>query len=148
MQESKTEQKTHVIDGVTYVEVARKAKAGELVVIVNKDSELEPYENGDVLLVSSAGNVGICSNDKYVHTEEYRVLEPIAYPRDEVIETLIRKVDALEQRLAEAENGERQLFRLFARLDDITEDTHEKVEMVIDDIVALDERTRGLRTCR
>ncbi|UTR05175.1 hypothetical protein MM326_13765 [Alkalihalobacillus sp. LMS6] len=153
---AKTEQKTHVIDGVTYVEVARKAEVGEKVIIVDRDSPQESYKDGDVLVVSFVSSTGIRSVDAindvnftgYISDREYHVLEPEAYDRDEVIETLIRKVDALEQRLAEAEEGERQLFRLFSRLDDICENLIDKAEDAEADIALLDERTGGLRKCR
>jgi hypothetical protein len=45
----------HVIDGVTYVEVERKAEVGEKIVIVSGESHLIVTDNREIFTVTSFG---------------------------------------------------------------------------------------------
>lgn len=75
--------KTHVIDGVTYREVERKAEVGDKVVIVG-NSALHQFNIGEVARVIAAaeGEVGVAvTNDRagdwWANHEDYLVLEPV-----------------------------------------------------------------------
>jgi hypothetical protein len=78
---------THVIDGMTYVEVDRNAEVGDKVLIVNAFSTKDNYVNGTVFEVNDLMPGGIASDsaktdaegfnpDGYITRREYRVLEP------------------------------------------------------------------------
>jgi hypothetical protein len=115
--------KTHVIDGVTYVEVDRKAKVGEKIIIVNEDMADDNYENGDILTVRE--RYSLMYDGVYVEgidgmgirDYEYRTLEPLeseeatvdaTQASPEVIDllaNLARRVTSLESQLREAQRN-------------------------------------------
>jgi hypothetical protein len=121
--------KTHVIDGVTYVEVDREAKVGDKVLIVNADFTYDMYKNGDILTAEGVSEVGIYSqsvayvgkdgsnSSGCIYTDEYVVLEP---QQDEVstvdtseaspaviemLTSLSRKIVSLESQLRDTQNN-------------------------------------------
>jgi uncharacterized protein YkuJ len=106
------EAKTHVIDGKTYVEVSRKARVGEKVIIVNaQDGNDDGYENGAVFTVSSTRgrwDLTHVENDAItLYDEEYLVLEPVDQAPEslaDIIANLVRRVASLERRLESAES--------------------------------------------
>jgi hypothetical protein len=126
--------KTHVINGVTYVEVDRKAEVGEKIII--DDSMSTYYKNGDIFTVSSTdrwGNSEAISVKECVmgiNHEEYRVLAECCETPDvaDLLANLARRVNSLEQQLR---NTQRNL-ETFA----------EQTESNSEDIRTLDERTQ------
>jgi hypothetical protein len=149
------------IGGTRYRLVERKAEVGEKVVIVN-DTGL-PEHNGrqgvvvDDYTDSISVNVGE-DIDYYPHvyTEEYRVLEPITdethievdgrHASPEVIDllaNLARRVTSLEQQLADTQGNVEKLAEELATK---THEQTELIEMALDDIVTLDERTQPKET--
>lgn len=118
MAEAKTHgTNVHIIDGVTYVEVARKAKVGEKVIIVNAKFTNGMYDNGSVLEAEQVVRYGIrnnaviydegdggCNSAGYISDEEYRVLEPVAAeptePRNErdMLASLAHRITRIEKR--------------------------------------------------
>jgi hypothetical protein len=76
--------KTHEIDGVTYIEVNRKAEVGDIIIIVSPESSADYYKNGSILTVSEADRwptadpgeaVSVKEHHLAVYHREYRVLE-------------------------------------------------------------------------
>jgi hypothetical protein len=158
--------KTHLIKdeslgGVLreYVEVDRKAEVGDYVTaenvirkVTNRDDiekvvefESYPYLNGSVIGWADGYYKTLEPTDIiHVDGKRYR-LEPVdSQPADQldIIARLTRKVAQLERENTDIkrdiETWAQEIERLKRRLDD----THVKVEMVIDDIVTLDERTQ------
>lgn len=110
--------KTHVIDGVKYVEVERKAEVGEKVIIVNDDDSFGMYENGEILIIDGKSRVdshATCSNiktsrgnyDGIIFDHEYRVLEPVesALTTDDLLSNLANRVASLERQLADTQRN-------------------------------------------
>lgn len=108
--------KTHVIDGVTYREVERKARVGEKVVVTNKDEGFDGYYNGCIYEVKSyAGHtaVGVTEDTLdgrsiWLMPREYAVLEPVADEAptqsiEDILASIGVKLVALERKVAELE---------------------------------------------
>jgi hypothetical protein len=97
--------KTHVIDGVTYVEVERKADLGEKVIIIN--DEVLPQHNGSIGVVEYEydGPISVNIGESieyfpYVDFGGYRVLAKVKPEINDLIANLVRRVNSLEQQLA------------------------------------------------
>jgi hypothetical protein len=66
--------------------VKRKAKVGERILITNRDSEDDPYKNGDVLTVKGVGRDGVnykTAISGFVFHEEYEVIIEEVNPNEE-----------------------------------------------------------------
>jgi hypothetical protein len=156
--------KTHVIDGVTYVEVERKADVGDYV-INNKGTEYEAcYKvTGYTDEFFPSYKVDYSANqyeDEYITSvsiDRSITLEPIqtvdtTQASEQVIEmlaNLARRVTSLERQLAVTQNNvERQAEELENAKHRISKHAtmfgavEEKVEMLTDDVITLDERTQ------
>jgi chromosome segregation ATPase len=149
--------KIHVIDGKKYVEVDRKAEVGEKIIVTKKwysndIGKILEVINGKEFNISDAtyqvyynhpDNCDRCL--KRIENEYYRVLEPIeeeTQPSPDLtnlLANLARRVLSLEQQLTDTQRNVEQLAQELAT---IKHDIDDKVEMVIDDIVLLDERTQ------
>jgi hypothetical protein len=121
--------KTHVIDGVTYVEVERRANVGEK--IIDKiDGEIATVL-GIMGYPSGKGRHGveIRKNGEWVPDSEYHVLEPLKETPDitDILANLANRVHSLEQQLRDAQRN----LETFA----------EQTESNMKDIAFLDERT-------
>jgi DNA repair ATPase RecN len=155
--------RSHVIDGVTYVEVDRYAKEGDKII-----SKLTEYVF-DVILGGLHGKA-FTQGGGYISKENYNVLEPLESEEVtvdstqaseqvfEMLANLARRVTQLESQLADTQrNLERQaedlenakhridkqggwLIKNTVRLDK----AEELVEMLTDDIVTLDSRSQVL----
>jgi hypothetical protein len=121
--------KTHVIDGVTYVEVDRKAKVGDLAFVFDHSTGY-PGANG----IHKVDDVEF---DGHIHYGSfgrrpggYRVLEPIEANPDvtDLLANLARRVHSLEQQLRDTQRN----LETFA----------EQTESNTQDIAMLDERTQ------
>lgn len=150
-----------------YVEVDRKAEVGDYVIITademlgeNRSGEIHKVIDvdwSDGVITSGFWNDGTKLNpchDEYktleptdiIHVDGKRYrLEPVdSQPTDQldIIARLTRKVAQLERENTgikrDIETWAQDIERLKRRVDD----THVKVEMAIDDIVTLDERTQ------
>jgi len=128
------------IDGARYRLVDRKAKVGEKVIVTNAlkgERDNCPFDNGYVSTVISAGKQGITVNPcSPLYHHEYRVLEPVE-PADvltvdetEASKSVIDLLANLARRVTELERKHREV--------------DDKIEMILDDIVTLDERTQPL----
>lgn len=138
--------KTHVIDGVTYVEVERKAEVGDMIWLANVRCELRLCDYNDI----DAVNEDIINGD-------VQVLEPLdalsttqASPSVvDIIANLARRVTSLEQQLRDTQrNVERQAEELenakhrIRKHEDMFAVVEERVGMLTDDVITLDERTQ------
>jgi hypothetical protein len=89
---------TYVMDGVTYVEVDRKAEVGEKAVI-----------NGRVITVDGSYRDGIYYYESHIKRyrahENYRVLEPLEQDVTDLIANLARRVHSLEKQLADTQGN-------------------------------------------
>jgi hypothetical protein len=142
---------TYVMDGKNYVEVERKAKVGDKVLIVNAEFSYGMYHNGDLITVESTDDTGIYNKsiacvgeDGYnssgcIYHEEYRVLEPLeTEARPDVIDllaNLARRVASLEQQLISTQTNVEKLAEELAKVKYIGECNTE-------DIIDLDQRTQ------
>jgi ribosomal protein L14 len=164
--------KTHVIDGKKYVEVDRKAEVGDKIVVVKAHMSDNAYKNGDILTVKGRYNlehsgVYVEGIDIGIRDYEYRLLAEVgeeccvyasqANPQVEVDErdaspsvvdmlaNLARRVSSLEHQLASAKGD---VEKLAQELSTKTHELDDKIEMALDDIVTLDERTQfvGINT--
>jgi len=66
--------------------VKRRAKVGERILITNRDSEDDPYRNGDVLTVKGVGRDGVnykTAISGFVFHEEYEVIIEEVNPKEE-----------------------------------------------------------------
>jgi hypothetical protein len=133
------------VDGKRYRMVNRKANVGEKVIITKGHPTLVYKDVGEIveILATISGTFdGMIKPHDFgekgaVYHFQYRVLEPIE-PSDsqlDIIARLTRKVAQLER---ENTDIKRDIERLKRKLDDARYD----IEMVIDDIVTLDERTQ------
>jgi hypothetical protein len=165
--------KTHVIDGVTFVEVEREAKLGDKVLIVNAEKSFGMYRNGDIIEVQRIVYNGIENNSVrtldgendsgFIIKREYVVIEPIeseeiavdtTQASPEVIDllaNLARRVTSLETQLRDtqrnlettAEELANTRHRLMKYADRFAA-VEDKVEMLTDDVVTLDSRSQVL----
>lgn len=146
--------KTHLIDGVEYVEVDRKAKVGDKVIAVRyyEDEtdiqqgsiltcESTDYGDGSITVLSGKGFFDVAKGDKYLVLEptqpECCVDERDTSPKVlDLLANLSRRVKSLEQQLADTQ---RNLERLAQEL----ETTGYKIKLNEGDIAMLDERTQA-----
>jgi hypothetical protein len=161
------------VDGERYRLVDRKAKVGEKVIVTNAlkgERDNCPFDNGYVSTVISAGKRVITVNPcAPLYHHEYRVLEPVEPAENELVTAeegdpkstldllanLARRVTELERKLGETnksqESSETHIFDVIHRIQneidgmyDKYREIDDKIEMILDDIVALDERTQPL----
>jgi hypothetical protein len=129
--------KTHVIDGVTYVEVDRKAEVGDKVIIENGDGWYRSHvgevfnvidgktygfsvygpENGDVYVATDGNYNGCCS---FVSKGDYRVIvnageNPLPDVTD-LLANLARRVSSLEQQLSSTQANVEKLAEELANV--------------------------------
>jgi hypothetical protein len=136
--------RSHVIDGVTYVEVDRYAKEGDKII-----SKLTEYVF-DVILGGLHGKA-FTQGGGYISKENYNVLEPLeseevtvdtSQASEQVIEmlaNLARRVNSLERQLADTQkNVERQA----EELEGVKYNAKKHIERLTCDIITLDERTQ------
>jgi peptidoglycan hydrolase CwlO-like protein len=131
--------KTHVIDGKTFVEVERKAKVGEKVIIVKAWDSGGMYANGSIITAEKIDDRGIyseqvCTGEEgsncggFIADREYRVLKPVDQaPKstEDLIANLVRRVAALESQLRDTQNNvERQGVEISANDHAIDELSH------------------------
>lgn len=159
--------------GKRYRLVDRKAEVGEKVLIV--DDECSTSHIGHYGTVVDAYSDGISINIgdhinyyPYAFTEDYRVLEPVAdaiiaseseptvdarHASPEVVDllaNLARRVTSLENKLGSVEaqlaDTQGNVEKLAQELATKTHEQSELIEMALDDIVTLDERTQPQET--
>jgi hypothetical protein len=153
------EAKTHVIDGVTYVEVDRKAEVGDTVIVFGSDiceiTDVWSLCDDDVYKLKRPGGKDLQS---WFDAECIRVLEPIQEETTEaspaiieMLTSLSRKIVSLESQLRDTQNNlEKQAEELantrhrLAKHADRFAAIEDKVEMLTDDIVDLDSRSQVL----
>jgi hypothetical protein len=158
--------KTHVIDGIAYVEVKREAEVGDKVLIVNATATNGMYKNGDIIIAEKTNGYGIfnkkvrsaanyCYNPNgFIDEIEYYVLEPL--DSDEaspdvtaLIANLARRVASLEQQLSATQSNVENLAEELANTKHRVSKhatmfgiVEERVGMLTSDIITLDERTQ------
>jgi hypothetical protein len=145
--------------------VDRKAKVGDRIIIVDGKGWYRD-KVGNIYEVIHSSKYGFEEDDDgrayveyekneydeaihYVRRENYRVLEPVepaelvtAEEGDDksvldLLANLARRVTELERKFESIESRQKRLMGRIA-------DTEEKIEMILDDIVTLDERTQPL----
>jgi hypothetical protein len=153
---------TYVMDGKEYVEVERKAKAGETVIIVDADDlNGDGYANGNTFIIGQPieGSDLVDTIDNItLFDAEYRVLEPVAdsISQDvtDLLANLARRVHSLENQLAAtqrnietwAERTENIIYTLeSAKPKEVEVFTFEKFLDSIAERLANDIRMRGVR---
>jgi hypothetical protein len=136
--------RSHVIDGVTYVEVDRDANVGDYVVIKSNGVIRKVVDRGDFGIFYSEGKPGILDHG-------YHTLEPLeseevtvdsSQASEQVIEmftALSRKIVSLERQLADTQ---RNVERQAEELEDVKYNAKKHVERLTCDIITLDERTQ------
>jgi ABC-type transporter Mla subunit MlaD len=115
---------TYVMDGKNYVEVERKAKAGETVIIVDADDlNGDGYANGNTFIIGQSieGSDLVDTIDNItLFDAEYRVLEPVAdsISQDvtDLLANLARRVSSLEQQLSATQANVEKLAEELATL--------------------------------
>jgi predicted RNase H-like nuclease (RuvC/YqgF family) len=112
--------KTHVIDGVTYVEVDRDAKVGDKVLIVKAEDTYGKYMNGSIITVDRLCSGGIESDiarsdegegnsTGFIIEKEYVVIEPNNECSEDspkvtdLLANLARRVEYLERKATSLE---------------------------------------------
>jgi hypothetical protein len=146
-----SEAKTHVIDGVTYVEVDRKAEVGDKVLIVNAEFSYGMYRNGDLITVERMDDTGIynksiacvgtggSNSSGCIYHEEYLVLEPLENESSpqitDLIANLANHVHSLEQQLRDTQSNVEKLAEELATVKHLAHSNEQ-------DIRTLDERTQ------
>jgi hypothetical protein len=145
--------KTHVIDGVTYVEVERTAEVGEMII--------DLLDNGKVRTIVSPPYE--CRKEWYAYeTEhgediapigqgEYRVLVEASPSVTDLLANLARRVSSLEQQLRDTQSNVEKLAEELANTRHRVSKhatmfgiVEERVGMLTDDIITLDERSQVL----
>lgn len=159
------------IAGERFRLVDRKAEVGERVIVTSAREPDVDFDVGDILIITKrydyGGNrKGVFAEDTVVgvRDSEYRVLVPVeseitaADPpqsQEDIIANLVRRVSQLESELTGAKRDietwaqeveglrytNTELYSRLGYVEQDTDDLDEKVEMCIDDIVTLDERT-------
>jgi hypothetical protein len=120
-----SEAKTHVIDGKKYVEVERKAKVGEKIIMIDGDDL--GYKKYDIFEVTQVIKRGVVfydndGDDRIASTYRYRVLEPVADEEStapdlvELIANLSAEVTQLKR------NHSEQLDTLFRNVQQLGEE--------------------------
>jgi hypothetical protein len=163
--------KTHVIDGVTFVEVDRKAEVGDKIIVtrrwfdINVGEVLEVISGEDFGFSEKSGQVYHAHPDnsrgiiKRIEDDYYTVLKPLSTVDTseaspaliEMLTSLSRKIVSLESQLRDTQNNlEKQAAELantrhrLAKHADRFAAVEDKVEMLTDDIVTLDSRSQVL----
>jgi hypothetical protein len=162
--------KTHVIDGVTYVEVDRKAEVGDKILIIDSSSPHNNYTDGSIFEVNGLLYGGVLCNgakdnddwnpEGYVLNREYVVIETeettvdTSKPSPDLIDlltSLSRKIVSLESQLRDTQGNVEKLSQELAntrhrlmKYADRFAAIEDKVEMLTDDIVTLDSRSQVL----
>jgi hypothetical protein len=145
----------HIIDGVNYVEVNRKAEVGDKVLIKHAWITYGKYANGSVLKVDRLHPYGIESDsvgtpgnrNGAVAEKEYVVIEPADKTKaspdiHELLAHLARKVVSIEHQLTDTQrNVERQVQEL-EQLKYLTQSNQEDIVLLDEHLVAVDERTQ------
>jgi predicted nucleic acid-binding Zn-ribbon protein len=130
--------KTHVIDGVTYVEVDRKAEVGEKVVI-----------KGHVFAVDRSYREGIYYYEdlkkRYCAHENYRVLESLEQDITDLLANLARRVSSLEQQVSDTQTNVEKLAEELASARYHGTNTLKEIDLVKKDVSELTQRQRGFR---
>jgi hypothetical protein len=141
--------KTHVIDGVTYVEVDGKAEIGDKV----KGRLTGNYY--DVVDVDGKGTV-FSKDECVVHQHNYTTLVKVVSCDDalqitDLIANLARRVSSLEQQLRDTQSNLEKLAEELANTRHHVSKhasmfgiVEERVGMLNDDIITLDERSQVL----
>jgi vacuolar-type H+-ATPase subunit I/STV1 len=164
---SKQEPKAHVIDGVTYVEVERRAKVGEKIIIVDGVLAQGEYECGSILHVTDVREIAVSAQGVKVGIweEEYKVLEPLEESPDitDLIANLARRVASLEQQLSATQGNLEKLAEELAEvkhqtqpqlveavtfekfLDSVTEDVAKKLAEKVASDLRTEMRLKALR---
>jgi TolA-binding protein len=124
--------KTHVIDGVTYVEVDRKAKSGDKLWLVN------------VKCSSKAGGYyAVNEVNRDIENGDVKVLDPDVSEASpsitDLIANLARRVSSLEQQLKDTQGN---VEKLAEELADVKYNAKRHIESLTCDIITLDERTQ------
>jgi len=158
------------IDGVRYRLVDRKAKVGEKVIIVETHPSLVYTELGEIVeIIETDGDTcgGMfkphdLGEKGAVYRFQYLVLEPVEPAENELVTAeegddksvidllanLARRVTELERKLGETnksqESSETHIFDVIHRMQNEIDGMDDKIEMILDDIVTLDERTQPL----
>jgi hypothetical protein len=144
--------KTHVIDGVTYVEVDRKAKVGDKIIIINAGWSYDLYRNGDILTVDDYSSNGVYVNkvatdgnmNGLILKSEYRVLDSIANETPSVTDllaNLARRVSSLEQQLSDTQGNVEKLAEELAN-------TKHHAYSIERDVMAVEKQTEVLHAIR
>jgi hypothetical protein len=135
-----SEAKTHVIDGVTYVEVKRKAEVGEKVLIIDNTSS--GFKEGHIGTVTSFvfNYEAVVLDGKYAHFhEDYYVLvetgEEATVDQTQASPAVIDMLANLARRVTQLES---QLRATQRNLETFAEQTESNTQ----DIAQLDERTQ------
>jgi hypothetical protein len=141
--------KTHVIDGVTYVEVDRKAEIGDKVMGRLTGNYY------DVVDVDCKGTV-FSKDECVVHQHNYTTLVKVvsceANPSvTDLLANLARRVSSLEQQLRDTQSNVEKLAEELANTKHRVSKhatmfgiVEERVGMLTDDIITLDERSQVL----
>jgi hypothetical protein len=113
--------KTHVIDGVTYVEVGRNAEIGEKVIIVDNTSS--GFTEGHVGVVTFVGNDRTVEIDRrYFHRRgDYLVVTDATPDIHGLLANLARRVASLEQQLRDTQGNVEKLAEELANVKYSTE---------------------------
>jgi hypothetical protein len=156
------------IDDVRYRLVDRKAKAGDKIIIVEEYEGHDWFKSGETAIVENTlgdgavwadfnGNQRVYKDGKWgVSYGQYLVLEPVepaeegddvltvdeseaSKPVLDLLANLARRVTELERKLEREQEFRESLYR---KISDMKDD----IEMALDDIVTLDERTQPLVT--
>jgi regulator of replication initiation timing len=126
--------KTHVIDGVTYVEFSRKAKVGDKVLIVKAEDTYGKYMNGSIITVDRLCSGGIESDiarsdegegnsTGFIIEKEYVVIEPNNECSEDspkvtdLLANLANRVHSLEQQLKDTQGNVENLAEELAHFD-------------------------------
>jgi NAD-specific glutamate dehydrogenase len=118
--------KTHVIDGVTYVEVSRKANVGDRIIYTEDSSEIG-VNFGDIFLANYIDEDGyVQARYGAINPINYRVLEPLeseAIPDvTDILANLARRVASLEQQLRDTQSNVEKLAEELANVKYLTEE--------------------------
>jgi hypothetical protein len=129
--------KTHVIDGVTYVEVERKAEVGDKVISNEQLGFVDRvYDVYSAYTATGRGVLGKYSNG-HTHLTQYRTLEPVETNPSvtDLLANLARRVSSLESQLRDTQGNVEKLAEELATVKHLA-DSNEQ------DIAMLDERTQ------
>jgi hypothetical protein len=139
--------KTHVIGGVTYVEVDREAEVGDKVLVFNTDI-CEVIDDWKIHGQTVYKLKRPCGKELQSWFDEdcLHVLEPLEATPDvtDILANLARRVNSLEQQLRDTQSNVEKLAEELANTRYRVSKHAERVEMLIDDIITLDARSQVL----